>query len=63
MTVKELKQQLEKYPDHMLVFVGERMTDFTYGMVNTVSLKEISFMEEPGDEPLATYTVVVIEED
>lgn len=63
MTVKQLIEELKKYPENMDVFVGERLTDFTYGFVNSVESKEINFMEEVGGEPLSKDTVVVICED
>ena len=62
MTVKELKQQLEQYPDTMDVFLAERKTDFAYGLVNSVSSKQINFMEEPDGVPLSFDTVVIIDE-
>lgn len=63
MTVKELKNKLDGVPDNMQVFVGERMTDFKYGAVNTASVMEIEFMEEPFGEPLCTDNVFVLTED
>jgi hypothetical protein len=32
MTVKQLKQELGKYPDNMDVFVAERKTEYKYGL-------------------------------
>jgi hypothetical protein len=63
MTVKALKKELEKYPDNMDVFIAERKTEFTYGLLNTVQSKEIAFMESPDDEVLATDTVVILDEE
>ena len=63
MTVKQLKAELGKYPDHLDVFLDERLTDFTYGLCNSTSSREINFMEEPGGEPLAKDTVVILSED
>jgi hypothetical protein len=63
MTVAELKIELSKYPDNMEVFVSERMTEFAYGLVNSVSSKRINFMEEPDGEVLAQDRVVIISED
>jgi len=50
MNVGELKKELEKYPDNMDVFLDERLTDFRFGLLNTVSTREISFIENPDDE-------------
>ena len=63
MTVKELIKELQKHPENMDVFVAERKTEFTYGLVNTVSKKEIDFMEEPDGEVLSRDNVVVIDEE
>lgn len=62
MTVKELKKKLEQYPDNMDVFIDERVTDFSYGLFNTVSSKVVDFMEEPGGVSLCKDTVVVLSE-
>jgi hypothetical protein len=64
MTVKELKTELEKYPDNMEVFMAERKTDFGYGLLNSVTSKEIGFVEDEGDtEPIAKDTVVILDEE
>lgn len=47
MTVKELKNELNKYPDTMEVFMAERKTEFAFGLLNSVSKKEILFSEDP----------------
>jgi hypothetical protein len=57
-----LKDELSKYPDDMDVFVDERTTGFTYGLVNSVCSKNIPFTD--GDNSLhAEDTVVVISEE
>ena len=63
MTVKQLIQELQNYPDNMEVFLAERKTEFTYGLLNGVYGREIAFLESPGDEVLATDTVVVLDEE
>lgn len=64
MTVKQLKEALEKYPDNMDVFMAERKTTFSYGLVNSVTSKEINFYEDEGaPEPLAKEKVVIIDEE
>ena len=63
MTVKELKQKLEKYPDNMEVFIDERLTEFKYGLLNSVRSKKIDFVEEPEGEVLANEEVVILCED
>ena len=63
MTVKELIKELQKHSENMDVFVAERKTGFTYGLVNSVSKKEIDFIEEPDGEVLSKYNVIVIDEE
>jgi len=62
MTVKQLKEELSKYPDNMDVYVAERKTEFAYGLVNSVYEKVINFMEEPDGEVLSRDNVVVLDE-
>lgn len=60
MTVKQLKEELSKYPDDMPVFVGERLTEFDFGQINEVSWTEIyEFNEEELETPMK---IVVISE-
>jgi hypothetical protein len=47
MTVKELKAELSKYPENMDVFIAERKTDFTFGLLNSVTKREVTFSEDP----------------
>lgn len=64
MTVKTLKEKLNKFPDTMEVFMAERKTEFTYGLVNSVRSDEINFKEDPYDEEiLARDTVVILDEE
>ncbi len=46
----------------MDVFVAERKTEFTYGLVNSAYVKEINFVEEPDGEVLSRDKVVVLDE-
>ena len=63
MTNVELRKKLEKFPDNMMVFLGERMSEFTYGLLNTVAEKEINFKEDPDGKTLATETCIILTED
>lgn len=63
MTVKQVIAELQKYPDNMEVFLAERKTEFDYGLVNSVSWKNIGMAEEPGEEPMAFEKVVIIDEE
>lgn len=63
MTVKELKEIISSLPDNMDVFVAERKTEFTYGLVNSAYVKEINFVEEPDGEVLSRDKVVILNEE
>lgn len=64
MTVKELKQRLERFPDNMSVFLAERKTEFSFGLLNSVRSDKINFKEDPcSDEVLATDTVIILDEE
>lgn len=64
MTKKQLIEQLAPYPDNMDVFLAERKTEFNYGLLNTVSSKEINMKESPEDEKiLAKETVIILDEE
>lgn len=49
MTVKQLNEALEKYPDTMDVFMAKRKTQFAYGLLNSVSVRTVTFVEDPFD--------------
>lgn len=64
MTKKQLIEAIQHLPDNMDVFMGERLTTFTYGLVNSVIVKKIDFYEdENDDQPLASDEVIVLTED
>lgn len=46
MTIKELKEKIENLPDSMEVFMGERVTEFAYGLVNTAAVKNVLFYDD-----------------
>lgn len=62
MNVKELINELEKYPDNMDVFIDERATDFTYGLLNSVKVKKVNFKEDPNGQTLATNDCIILSE-
>lgn len=61
MTVKELTNELSKYPDNMDVYL-RKQSAFVDGLVNEVSIEDITFSEEPNREPLSREKVVMIED-
>lgn len=63
MIVRELKERLSQYPDHLEVFMAELTTEFAYGLVNGVRTRELNFMEDPDSKVLARAQVVVISEE
>lgn len=63
MTKKQIVEALAPYPDNMSVFMAERKTEFAYGLVNSVRVQEIAFMEEPGGEPISHDNVIVFDEE
>jgi hypothetical protein len=63
MNVKQLKEELSKYPDTMDVFMDERLTEFKYGLVNGVTSKFINFLEDEDGEVLAQETVLILSEE
>jgi len=63
MTLGEFRKQTKDLPDNLEMFMDERLTEFKYGLVNTVQVKEINFMEEPNGEVLSTDKVLAISED
>ena len=62
MTAIEVINELKKYPENMDVFIDERISDFTYGLLNSVVAKEINLSEEPGGEPIARDKVIILSE-
>ena len=62
MNVGQLKKELEKYPDEMDVFIDERVTEFNYGLLNSVRDQMVAFAEEPDDEPMAEANCVILSE-
>lgn len=63
MNVKELREILKDKPDNMQVFVTERKTEFTYGLVNSARVKKINFVEESFGEVLARENVLLLDEE
>lgn len=63
MHVGELKQLIKDLPDSMEVFIDERVTEFTYSLLNTVTVKQINFKEDPDGETLSQEVVVVLGEE
>jgi hypothetical protein len=65
MNVKQLIEELKKYPETMDVFMAERRTEYAYGLLNSVSVKEVLF--EPNDdfesEDVAKENCVILSED
>jgi len=64
MTIKELKQAIADLPDDMDVFMGERLTEETFGLVNSTRVWSISVgNEEDPDAPIEYRTAFILMED
>lgn len=63
MTVKELKTELEKCPDHMDIYLAERTTDFTFGLLNGIKQQRVKFSEEPNGKAIASDKVIILSEE
>ncbi|HAY3504312.1 TPA: hypothetical protein JRX02_002938 [Elizabethkingia anophelis] len=62
MTVKQLKEKIENLPDNMDVFIGERVTEYSYGLVNSVEVRNILFydMDDPDNEDIQAKDEVLV---
>ena len=63
MTLKEFRKQTKDWDENLELFMGERLSEFKYGLINSIDLKKINFMDEPNGEPLARTKVIVLTED
>ena len=63
MTIKEFQDALRLYPDESEVFLAPRITEFEYGMANSVRMEEIELMEEPDGPVLSRDKVIIIDEE
>lgn len=64
MTVGQLKIELEKHSDNMEIFMAERKTEFTFGLLNSVQQRKINFKESPDDEEvLASEMCLILDEE
>jgi hypothetical protein len=62
MTIKELKQAIADLPDDMDVYIGERLTMYEYGLLNSLRVGEIDFYNEDV-ELLRTEKALILTED
>ena len=64
MNLKEFRERTKNMPDNTDIYIGERLTEFKYGFVNSATFKTINMTEEPnGSGESATEDVLVLEED
>lgn len=63
MNIRELKEIIKDLPDNMDVFIDERISEFTYGLVNSAIVKKINMKEDPDGEVLATEKVLLLSEE
>lgn len=63
MTVQEVLDALQDKPRTMDVYVDPRVTDFKFGLVNSLRMEEIPMTEhEDGSGLSATETVIILDE-
>ncbi|MEA1849216.1 hypothetical protein U9K52_09855 [Chryseobacterium sp. MHB01] len=70
MNIGQLKEKIKDLPDTMEVFIGERVTEFAYGLVNTGEVRNIRFHyaddaeeDEEGEDPSVLEDVFVLTEE
>jgi hypothetical protein len=61
MTVKKLKDYLNKYPDDMQVFIEKKETEFRFAPIESAKKKKIKFIG--GGKPEPKEDVVVLSDD
>lgn len=50
MNVMQLKAMLNEFPDDMMVFIPSTISEYDFGLVNSVKSKDIRFYEDGNDE-------------
>lgn len=64
MTVEKLIEILSQFPENMSVFMDERKSEFTYGLLNSVRKQTINMKEDPdADKVLAREEVIILDEE
>lgn len=63
MTKKDLIKALEPFDENMEVFLDERVSEFDYGLLNTVRVQKINFKEDPSGKTLTSYNCIVLSEE
>lgn len=64
MNLREFRERTKNMPDTTDIYIGERLTEFRYGLVNSARYKEILMTEEPdGSGECAPEYVILLEDD
>lgn len=63
MTVRELKEKLNKLDDNLEVFIEKTDDEFEYTLINSVSVKEVLFSKGDGNPETEAYDNVIIISD
>lgn len=63
MTLGEFRKQTADYPGNIDLFIDERLSEFKYGLVNSIEKKKITFSEQDGGHQKARVEVIVLSED
>lgn len=62
MKIAQLKQAIADLPDDMDVFIGERLTEESVGLVNSARVQKISVSDEETEEITEYRTVLILSE-
>lgn len=63
MTVKELRDELNRYPDNMHIVINKTETEFSHVPLEKVTPEKIGFSEEPNGKVLAKDKVLVLSDE
>ncbi len=63
MTVKELKNKLETYPEHMEVLIEDTDGEFQFKPLEEMEVKNVKFSEGHEGEPFAFEDCLVLGEE
>lgn len=68
MTLNEFREKTAHMPGSYELFQVSAKTEFKYGLINSVYVKEIPFTEDPNpdedyDGPRTTETVLILDEE
>lgn len=63
MTVKELKEKINDFPDDMEVMLEQTKEEFKYGLLNTIKVNEESFIDPFFQVTLITDESIILSDE